>query len=340
MQLLNTLYVTEDAARVAVSGDALEVRNDNQLVGRFPLHGLEAVTLVGHASMTTEAIARCVEHRVRVAVLSNGGKVRFVASGGTSGNIHLRLAQYQRASDDARSLALAKLFIAAKLQNQRRAVQRWAWDADPATRRFLGEQLFVIDERLRAVPGSTSGDHVRGLEGDAARRYFKALGAHLYRVAPDFPLVRRSRRPPNDPANCLLSFLYALTLTEIVGALEATGLDPQLGFLHGARPGRPSLALDLLEELRPSVCDRLAVALLARKQLRLEHFESVGDRAWFLNDAGRRTVFKTLYEYRREQVLHPVLNRDIPRGLLPGVQATLLARHLRGDLPTYAPFVG
>jgi len=339
MQLLNCLYVTDHSARVSLRKDALEVRSNRTLLGRFPINGLDAVTLIGRAGITTDAIARCVEQRVRLASLTTSGRVRFIASTGTQGNVNLRVAQYNAATDPAVCLHLARFFVAGKLQNQRRAIQRWGWDAPPSDRGFFEAQRRVVEERLAASRKATTGDRLRGYEGDAARRYFKALGAHLARVNPTFPLITRTRRPPADPANCVLSFLYGILLVEVIGALESVGLDPQVGFLHGLRPGRPSLALDLMEEFRPSLADRTAVVLLGRRQLRLEHFDTLNGKAWYLNDAGRRVTLQTLTELRSQPAQHPILKREIPRALLPSVQATLLARHLRGDLPVYPPYV-
>jgi CRISPR-associated protein Cas1 len=339
VQLLKSLYVTDHASRVSVRKDALEVHVEGRLRGRFPIHGLEAVTLVGRAGMTTDAIARCVDARVRVVSLTMSGRIRFVASPGTTGNVHLRLAQYAAAVDREGALQLASHFVAGKLQNQRRAVMRWSADAPSSDRRFLDNQRQVIEERLGSSRNSATGDHLRGYEGDATRRYFKALGAHLARVAPTFPLLARTRRPPADPVNCALSFAYGLLLAESIGALEGVGLDPQVGFLHTPRPGRPSLALDLVEEFRTPVADRVVVSLLSRRQLRLEHFQSLSGRAWYLSDEGRRVMLAAFDEHRERPVRHALLGREVPRGLLTHVQATLLARHLRGDLPVYPPFV-
>jgi CRISPR-associated protein Cas1 len=339
MQILNSLYVTTQGSRVSAKSSALEVRANGALLGRFPLHGLDHVFAFGQVDFSSDALARSAENNTRVALLSGGGKLRFTVGGPTSGNVLLRTAQHRAADNESAALALAKMFVAAKLQGQRRLIQRWAWDAEPRVRRHHENQVEVIEQRLTRVASATDGDQLRGLEGDAARRYFKSLGAHLDQRGSDFAFVTRSRRPPTDPVNCVLSFIYGVLTGEIVAALDAVGLDPQIGFLHQPRPGRPSLALDLLEEFRAPLVDRLAVSLLARRQLRLEHFTTVAGSGWYLSDEGRRVVFAALNVARTRALHHAVLDREIPRALLPTVQATLLARHLRGDLMAYPPYV-
>jgi CRISP-associated protein Cas1 len=339
VQILNCLYVTTPGSRISARRDSLEVRREDALVGRFPLAGTEAVIAVGRIECTTDALARCVSHGVRVAFLDRAGRLRFQLTGPTTGNVNLRQRQVRLADDPQKALRTARMFVAGKLQNQRRAVQRWSWDAPTGERWLLDEQQARIEDRLRTVGSAPSGDHLRGIEGDATRGYFKALGAHLHRCAPDFAFVRRSRRPPRDPVNCVLSFLYSLITSEAIGALETVGLDPQIGFLHGTRPGRASLALDLIEELRTPLADRVAVSLFSRRQLGPAHFQTVADQAWYLNDEGRSVIFTAINGLRSGYAWHPLLERDVPRAALPSIQATLLARHIRGDLPAYPPFV-
>ncbi len=339
MRILNTVYVSDHRARVTVSYDVIEVRRGRTLAARFPMHGIEALVLTGHADMTNEALARCVRRGIRVASLSGSGAVRFMVGGATKGNVLLRVAQLRAADDPGRTLGLGRMFVAGKLQNQRRMIQRWSWDAPQSTRRFFDEQRAVVEERLGALGTKTNGDAVRGIEGDASRRYFKALGGHLERVAPAFPFVQRSRRPPLDPFNALISYLYGLLTIEAVGALDAAGLDPQVGYLHRLRPGRPSLALDLIEEFRASVADRFAVGAIARRMITIDHFVVLPGGAYALTDEGRRTVVRLYDAWRSEETTHLLLRQSVPRSTLVTTQATLLARHLRGDLPAYPPYV-
>jgi len=235
---------------------------------------------------------------------------------------------------------MMRLAIAGKLQNSRRRMLRWSWDLPSSTEQFVvRRQIEGIEDRLAALGTASDGDTLRGLEGDAARRYFKAMAIHLGWNDALLSFPRRSRRPPRDPVNALLSFTYGLVLTEVIGALDAVGLDPQIGFLHQPRPGRPSLALDLLEELRPSVADRFAVGVLKRSQVTEADFERRAGHAVYLSDDGRRKVLALYDANRARVVVHPLLRQPLPLAQLPAVQATLLARHLRGDLPDYPPYV-
>lgn len=339
MQILNNLYVLDHRARVSVADGGLELRIDRELHGRYPLEGLNQVVVVGRGHLTTEAIARCVEHGVGVAVLSSTGRIRFTVSPPLSGNVHLRMAQRRHADSEDHSLQIAADIVAGKLQNQRQLIRRWAADhhgTDRANILLCKEQ---IKDRISRLYDPINHDQVRGIEGDATRLYFRALSLHLASSASVFKFMRRSRRPPADPANALLSFLYAILTTECSSAAEAVGLDPQLGFLHGLRSGRSSLALDLIEEFRVPIADRLAVAMLTRRELLEPDFQTTDDTSWSLSDTGRRKVLARLTESRPMPIHHQLLGRDVPRAALPSVQATLLARHLRGDLERYPPFV-
>ena len=339
MQILKNLYVLDHKAHVSVSDGGLELRIDRELRGRYPLEGLDQVVVVGRGQVTTEAIARCVDHGVGVAVLSATGRIRFTVSPPLSGNIHLRMAQRRHADSEDHSLLIAADIVAGKLQNQRQMIRRWAADHRGTDRADLLSCKERIEDRLGRLYEPVDHDQVRGIEGDATRLYFRALALHLASSASVFKFVRRSRRPPADPTNALLSFVYALLTTECAGAAEAVGLDPQLGFLHGMRSGRPSLALDLIEEFRVPLADRLAVSMLTRRELLERDFETTDGTFWSLSDAGRRKVLARLTELRAVPVRHQLLDRDVPRAALPSVQATLLARHLRGDLERYPPFV-
>lgn len=338
MRVLNTLYVREHRARIGLQKYALIVSVDERKT-RVPLESLDGVVLLGSAQITSDALAACVERGVRVCALRRNGKVRFAVAGPVSGNVHLRLAQAAAASDPSRALTLAKWFVAGKLQNYRRMLLRWSWDAEGSAAEHLRRQADVVATRLEGLASASTGDAVRGVEGDATRRYFKGLAARLDATGTGLHFTGRNRRPPRDPVNALMSFLYGLVLGEIVGALDAVGLDPQVGFLHGVRPGRPALALDLLEEFRPATADRLAVRLIGRRQIRGEHFEITPGGACYLTDEGRSAVLRSYESFRDEEVPHVLLDRSVPRWSLPSLQATLVARHLRGDIPAYPPFL-
>lgn len=337
MRLLTTAYVNDYRASIRVhKGNIVVSQTDGKT--RIPVEALDAIVLFG-GQITTEAIDLCVRHNIRVSALRRSGRIRFTIGGPTHGNVHLRVAQLRRADQPDQAAGIARNIVAAKLQSYRTLIQRWAWDADEPERSLHNNERAAIAERIESIPRTVDGDTIRGHEGDGTRRYFKCLGAHLANRADLGYFLLRSRRPPRDPTNALLSFLYGVIEAESIGALETVGLDPQVGYLHGLRPGRPSLALDLMEELRPAIADRLAVRLLTRRQLRLEHFTKTGAGATYLTEQGRAAVLQAIEGHRDTEIHHPLLRRPVPVWSLPLVQATILARHIRGDLPTYAPFI-
>ncbi len=304
---------------------------------RVPLEAVDAVVLLGGGQITTQALEACVRRGVRVAALRQGGSVRFIVGGPTGGNVHLRMALYRAVCDEQLSLNLSKAIVAAKLQNSRKVVARWARDGkDPALADQLASRSRDILARVARLPGAATPNHVRGVEGDAARIYFGAVRQALSKS--EFQFSRRQRRPPRDPVNAMLGFCYGLMLTEFVGAIEAVGLDYQMGFFHRPRSGRPSLALDLSEELRP-LTDRFVVSLVRRQQVGSDSFVEMPGGAVYLSDDGRKALIREWERHKESEVRHMVLRRPVGRWALPSIQATLLARHLRGDLPAYPPFV-
>lgn len=336
MRYLNTAYVRSHRAKVGLRKGSLLVSSPE---GRqkIPMEAIDAVVMLGGGQITSQALDVCVRRGVRVAALRRSGAVRFVVGGPTGGNVHLRMALYNAVADESRALALSKAIVAAKLQNSRHVVARWARDAgNPADARALSDRASHIKERVSRVMGVSSGDHLRGVEGDAARIYFRALSRVLERSTLSFTV--RNRRPPRDPVNALLSFCYGLLVTEIVGAIESVGLDNQMGVFHRPRSGRPSLALDLAEEMR-ALTDRFVVSLVRRRQVNPSCFEKVPGGAVYLTDTGRTTLLSAWEQHKNNQLTHAVLQKPVGRWALPTIQATLLARHLRGDLPAYPPFV-
>lgn len=334
MRVMSTLYVREHYARITLQKQALMVTTGLGTT-RVPLETLDGVLLLGGAQVSTDAIAACLKRGARVASLQRNGRLRFAVGGPVSGNVHLRVAQIKAAMEPEQVATIARWIVAGKLQNYRRLLARWSWDARGLHRNNLAQQAEVVAVRLQGLAGVT----IRGIEGDATRRYFRGLSSQLASTSAGLYFSGRNRRPPRDPVNALLSFLYGLVLTELVGALDAVGLDPQVGYLHGVRSGRPALALDLLEEFRPATADRLAVRLIGRRQVRGEHFLTTPGGACYLTDEGRKCVVQAYEAFKDEETPHLLLGRSVPRWSLPGVQATLLARYLRGDIPAYAPFI-
>ena len=340
-QLLNTLFITTPNAYLRLEGDTVcvEVERENKL--QVPLHHIGNVVTFGDVLLTPALLRRCAGDGRSVVMLDRNGKFSARIEGPVSGNILLRRAQHQAIDNDDMVLAIARACIAGKLRNSRQVLVRGAREAkvpdDVVRLQQVAKQLAY---RIGQLPGPTDLDTLRGLEGDAARQYFAAI-PHLMRADQRelFHFTRRSRRPPLDPFNALISFLYTLLMNDCRSALEGVGLDPQLGFLHALRPGRPALALDLMEEFRPVIADRLALTLVNRGQLNAKHFESRTGGAVYLTDDGRKIVLTSYQQRKQEELKHPVLEQSVPIGLLPHVQARLLARVLRGDMEGYIPFL-
>ena len=336
MRHLSTVYVREHRAKISCRRGSLLVSSPDGKQ-RVPLESIDGVILLGGAQITTDALGACVQRNVRVASLKRNGAIRFVVGGPTGGNVHLRSALYAAVSDSDHSLALSQAIVAGKLQNSRRVLNRWARDSRSASDSDqLTSRAEEIGARISRLMSARTADQVRGIEGDAARIYFGAVKQIVSESHFDFSA--RVRRPPRDPVNAMLGYCYGLLVTELSGALDAVGLDNQMGFFHRPRSGRPSLALDLAEEFRPLV-DRFVVSLVRRRQVGSESFVRTPGGAVYLHDASRVDLVRLWESHKETDVYHRVLGQTIQRWALPSIQATLLARHLRGDLPTYPPFL-
>ena len=339
-ELLNTLYVQTQGAYLSLDHDTAKVTANKETVLRAPLERLGGIVMVGQVSISPFLVQRCAEDGRTLVWLDRRGRYKARVEGAARGNVLLRRAQHLALSDETVTLGLARAIVAGKIQNSRQVLLRGARDARAAEDKdALTAAAAQLALHLTKLPNARTLDELRGEEGFVARGYFGVFG-HLVRVnralfAPD----GRTRRPPRDRMNAMLSFLYALVRAECASALEGVGLDPQVGFLHALRPGRPALALDLMEEFRPLMADRLALTLVNRRQLQAEHFEETPGGAVQMTEAGRRIVVTAFQERKEEEVEHRVLERKAPLGLLPHVQARLLARYLRGDLPDYLPYL-
>ena len=339
MRLLSTLYVADHQARVGVQSRSLLVRLGDGRRQRVPIETIDSVVLVGHGQISSDALALCTDRRVAVTALARSGRVRFRSGGGVTGNVLLRQRQFRAADNPDVALDVSRVIVAGKLANAQRLLRRWTWDAPIKTRRALSRLGTQVRRQVDAVWEARSLDHVRGCEGNGARAYFECLRLHLAGVRPDLAFESRTRRPPRDEVNACLSYCYGLALAELTGAVEGVGLDPAVGFLHGVRPGRPALALDLLEEARIAVVDRFVVRIVGRRIIGPEDFVSAVGGGKYLSDSGRAQLLIAWEEYRTEEIRHELLDRSLPRAALSIVQATLMARFLRGDLPSYAPYV-
>ena len=336
MRYLSTLYVRDHRARIQHRRGSLTVSSP-QGSQRVPLEAIDSVVLLGGAQVTSQALDACVSRGIRVAALRRSGSVRFLVNGATNGNVHLRTALFEAVKDDSRSLELARTTVAAKLQNSRRVVSRWSRDEKDAVRsERLAERSEQIRQRIGRLVDAVTGDHIRGIEGDAARIHFRALAQVVSMT--ELRFSSRTRRPPRDPVNAMLSFCYGLVVTECTGALESIGLDYQMGFFHRPRAGRPSLALDLAEELR-ALTDRFIVSLIRRRQIGPAGFEYTPGGGVYLRDDARTALIKAWEDHKETEIPHGILGRPVGRWAIPSIQATLLARHLRGDLGAYPPFV-
>jgi len=339
VKLLNTLYVTLPDSHLRLDNDTVRLLIGDETRLRVPLHHLGAVVCLGLVSVSVPLMHRLADDGITLVFLDANGRFKARLEGATSGNVLLRQAQHRSCFDAAFSLTLARRIVAGKLRNQRYVLMRGARDTrDDADRTALVRGAQNLAASLRALPGTQSMDAVRGVEGEAARGYFAMLNRL---VRPDlrgsFFLDGRSRRPPRDRMNALLSFIYAMWMNDCRSACEAAGLDPQIGYLHSVRPGRAALALDLMEEVRP-LADRLALTLVNRLQVSADGFDEREGGAVMLQGDARRTVVVAFQERKQEALTHPLLAESLPLGLVPLVQARLLARHVRGEAEMYTPF--
>lgn len=339
MKLLNTLYVTLPDSHLRLDNDTVRLLVGDETRLRVPLHHLGAVVCLGPVSVSVPLMHQLADAGITLVLLDANGRFKARLEGATGGNVLLRQAQHRVSADHNFALALARRIVGGKLRNQRHVLLRGARDArqdeDAAT---LVKAAKALAASLRAIPGCATLDALRGVEGEAARNYFSAMPSLVRpelrgRFSPD----GRSRRPPRDRMNALLSFLYAMWMNDCRSACEAAGLDPQIGFLHAVRPGRASLALDLMEEFRP-LADRLALSLVNRQQLGDADFVQREGGAVLLDGDARKTVVVAFQERKQDELTHPMLAESVPLGLVPLIQARLLARHLRGEADHYPPF--
>jgi CRISPR-associated protein Cas1 len=339
-ELLNVLYVQQQGAMLHLEHDTVRVEVDRETRLRIPILRLSGIVVFGRVLISPFLIHRCAQDGRNLVWLDERGRYQARVDGSVRGNVLLRRAQHLALCDRERTVTLARQIVAGKLQNSRQVLLRAGRNTTAEARRAsLTRAATRLADGLTRLPDTNDLDSIRGIEGDAARTYFSAFRCMLNAEGEAFAFAERSRRPPRDRGNAVLSFLYALVRAECASALEGVGLDPQVGYLHTLRPGRPALALDLMEELRAVIADRLLLTLANRRQLRPEHLRDLPGGAVNLTDEGRKLVI-TAYQKRKEETMqHPLLRRKVPVGLLPHLQARLLARHLRGDLAVYPPFI-
>ncbi len=335
--LLNTLYVTTPEAYLSKDGLNVVVSVKQNEIFRIPIHNIEQIVTFGYMGASPGLMKLCADSGVSLTFLSPQGRYISRSQGPTKGNVLLRKAQYKNSDEPNSSLHLCKLFIGGKIQNCRNILRRFI--RDNGENEAISNAAECLLRCKRNVLSATSIDSIRGTEGEAATCYFGVFPHLILSQKADFVFEGRNRRPPKDAVNAMLSFVYTLICNDMTSALEAVGLDPYVGFMHTLRPGRASLALDMMEELRAYLGDRLVLSLINRKQITIKDFIKQGDEGIVMTDLGRKTIISAWQSRKKEQITHPYLNEKVSIGLLPYIQAMLLARFIRKDLDDYPVFL-
>ncbi|HRN27976.1 MAG TPA: type I-C CRISPR-associated endonuclease Cas1c [Ignavibacteriaceae bacterium] len=335
---LNTLYITSDDAYVRKERETFVVEINNQKVFQAPIQSIENIVCFGFKALTPQIMAFCAENNVGISYLSEYGKFLARVYGAQQGNVLLRKAQYAISENELESLKIAKPIIAAKVSNYRNLLLRHQRNHPDNCSDAVTTSSDIMGSRLNNIQNTVTLDELRGYEGECANLYFGALSSLITAQQEDFKFEQRTKRPPLDPANALLSFLYAILANDVRSALETVGLDPQVGFLHQDRPGRPSLALDIMEEFRAYLGDRVMLNLINLKQVTIKDFDIRESGEVRMSDEARKTLLTTYQKKKQEEITHPFLGEKMTIGLLPHIQAQLLARYIRGDIENYPPF--
>lgn len=340
-QLLNTLYIMTQGAYLSLDHETVKVEVEGKAMMQVPLHHLGSIVTVGNVMISPFLAGKCAEEGRTVAMLDRNGRFLCRMVGRTTGNVLLRAEQYENARDRSKAALIARQVVAGKIRNSRSSVMRSARETpDKGDETALRQAADALERGVFDLSKASDIDVIRGIEGEAASRYYEVFGLMVSDAERGcFSFKERNRRPPLDPMNALLSFLYTLLLHDCVSALEGVGLDPQIGFLHALRPGRPSLGLDLMEELRPVLADRLALTLINRKQITGDDFDHRPGGAVYLNEKGRKETVVAYQKRKQEELHHPLLAEKTPLGLVPHIQARLMARHIRGDMGAYLPYI-
>lgn len=337
---LNTLYVTTQGSYLAKDGETVVVKVDGDIRLRIPVHTIGGIVCFGNVSCSPFLMGFCAENQVGLSFLTEHGRFLARVQGPVSGNVLLRREQYRRADDLKAAAEVARSILTGKMANCRAVLQRALRDhSEKIDDGALRHAVLRLTRQIELLDGDNSLDELRGLEGDAAHIYFNVFDHLIVAQKTVFRFDDRNRRPPLDNVNCLLSFIYTLVMHDIRSALETVGLDPTVGFLHRDRPGRPGLALDLMEEFRPYIADRLVLSLINLLQVQEKGFKKMESGAVTMTDETRKTVIVAYQERKKEEITHPFLGERIMVGLLFHVQALLMARHLRGDIDGYPPFI-
>lgn len=339
-KLLNTLYNTRENRYLSLDGLNIVILEEDKEIGRIPLHNLEAVITVGYTGVSPALMGACAENNIDLCFLKPNGSFLARIVGKTKGNVVLRKTQYLLSEDEKACLEISKNFVLGKLFNAKSVLDRAKRDYPlRLDTNKLSEKSMALTRAMDFVGLCKDTDGLRGIEGEAAALYFSAFDDLILQQKEDFSFELRSRRPPLDPVNALLSFTYTMLTGMCASALETVGLDPYVGFMHKDRPGRASLALDLMEEMRSVFADRFVLTLINKRLISAKDFEQKENGAVYLNDDGRKKYFSALQSRKKEEITHPFLNEKVEWGIVPYVQALLLARYIRGDIDQYPPFL-
>jgi len=341
-KLLNTLFITSQGTYLSKEGETVVVNVEKEVRLRVPIHTLGGIVCFGNVACSPFLMGFCAQNGVGLSFLTEYGRFLARVQGPVSGNVLLRREQYRSADDPDFSAGMARMVLVGKIANSRTVLQRAMRDhgnKETMDTERLGLAVQRLTSYLDILEKDNHLDVVRGFEGDAAHAYFSVFDQLIVAQKDDFSFAERNRRPPLDNVNCLLSFIYTLLVHDIRSALEVVGLDPSVGFLHRDRPGRPGLALDIMEEFRPFLADRLVLSLINLKQVQKRGFTKMDSGAVMMNDETRKTVLVAYQERKREEINHPFIDEKVSIGMLFYVQALLLARYLRGDIDGYPPFI-
>lgn len=336
-KLLNTLYITTPESYISKDGENIVVSVKQQEVFRISVLNIESIVTFGYMGASPGAMKLCAERGIGLTFLTSHGRFISRVQGQLRGNVLLRKAQYALSENEDVSTEISRICIAGKIQNYRNILRRF--ERDYGQNAEVEAVVQEMDRAKRNVLRAVSKEQVRGLEGDAASSYFSVFPKLIINQQNDFPFSGRNRRPPKDAINAMLSLAYTLLTNDITSALETVGLDPYVGFLHTLRPGRASLALDMVEELRAYLGDRFVLSLINRKQISPSDFLYQGEKGVVLTDNGRKTFLSAWQTRKKEETTHPFLQEKIPVGLIPYAQAMLMARCIRGDIDTYPVFL-
>lgn len=338
-ELLNTLFVMTQGAYVHLDGETAKVESEGKVLLQTPLHHLGGIVTFGNVMMSPHLMHKCASEGRGVTFLSMNGRFLARVCGPVSGNVLLREAQYKAHADESSRVGIARSIAAGKVQNMRSVLLRAGREVtDPQKKEELGRAAGWMSDYLVRLRECATVDEAMGYEGQSTADYFAVFDHMILAQRTDFKFGVRSRRPPRDRMNAVMSFLYALLLGDCTAAAEGVGLDPQFGFLHALRSGKPALALDLMEEFRPVLADRLALNLVNRKQLKAEHLQIRPGGSVMLTDEGRKIILSAYQKRKQTEVHHSLLKSKTPLGLVPHLQARILARHLRGDMREYYPY--